>query len=40
LARKTHDFALWAFVFMPEHVHLIVWPRRPTYEMANILKAI
>ena len=40
LARKAHDFALWAFVFMPEHVHLIVWPRRPTYQMATILKAI
>ncbi|MGO8672783.1 MAG: REP-associated tyrosine transposase [Capsulimonadaceae bacterium] len=39
-ARKEQDFALWAFVFMPEHVHLIVWPRQPIYDMGEILKAI
>jgi putative transposase len=39
-ARVELDFALWAFVFMPEHVHLIVWPRRPVYEVASILQAI
>jgi REP element-mobilizing transposase RayT len=27
-ARTQHDFALWAYVFMPEHVHLIIYPRR------------
>ena len=39
-ARRSLDFAFWAFVFMPEHAHLIVCPRRPAYEMATILKAI
>ena len=39
-ARTELDFALWAFVFMPEHVHLIVWPRRPVYEVSDILSAI
>src|SRR4051794_9023738 len=39
-ARHTQDFALWSFVFMPEHVHLIVWPRRPVYDMGAILQAI
>jgi putative transposase len=39
-ARTTLEFELWAFVFMPEHVHLILWPRQPKYEMASILKAI
>ena len=39
-ARAEWNFAVWAFVFMPEHVHLIVWPRRPAYEMASILRAI
>ncbi len=39
-ARRTLDFAFWAFVFMPEHAHLIVCPQRPGYEMATILKAI
>ena len=31
--RHDLDFALWAFVFMPEHAHIIVWPRRPVYEI-------
>ncbi len=39
-ARVELDFALWAFVFMPEHVHLIVWPRRVQYEIQDIRKAI
>lgn len=39
-ARVRLDFALWAFVFMPEHVHLIIWPRQPDYAVSNILKAI
>ena len=29
-ARAELDFDLWAYVFMPEHVHLIVRPRRPS----------
>jgi putative transposase len=39
-ARADLDLALWAYVFMPEHVHLIVHPRRPDYDMASILRAI
>lgn len=39
-AREELDFALWAYVFMPEHVHLIVYPRRPQYDIALILQAI
>lgn len=39
-ARKSLDFDLWAYVFMPEHVHLIVHPRHPVYEIADIRKAI
>jgi putative transposase len=39
-ARNDLDFGVWAFVIMPEHVHLIVWPRKPIYESAAILKAI
>ena len=26
-ARERHKFAIWAYVFMPEHVHVIVWPK-------------
>ena len=39
-ARAKRDFALWAFVFMPEHVHLIVRPRLVAYDVAKILRAI
>jgi len=39
-ARSKLDFDLWAFVFMPEHVHLIVHPRRPIYDIATIREAI
>ena len=31
---------VWAWVFMPEHVHLIVRPRREVYDMATIRRAI
>jgi putative transposase len=39
-ARRTLEFDVWAFVLMPDHVHLVLWPRRETYSMAAILKAI
>ena len=39
-ARVRLNFDLWAYVFMPEHVHLIVRPREAEYDIANIRKAI
>jgi putative transposase len=39
-ARTELNFRLWAYVFMPDHVHLLVWPRQEVYEVAAILKAI
>jgi putative transposase len=39
-ARQEHDFALWAYVFMPEHVHLVIYPRQPVYDIRQILKSI
>jgi putative transposase len=33
-ACRKHLFALWAYVFMPEHVHLLLKPRRPVYDVA------
>jgi putative transposase len=33
-------FALWAYVFMPNHVHLLLMPRQPVYRMATIRTAI
>jgi putative transposase len=34
------DFTLWAYVFMPEHVHLMIYPRRTTYDIRLIRHAI
>jgi putative transposase len=34
------DFALWAFVFMPDHVHLIVHPSRTAYDVSKLLAQI
>jgi putative transposase len=39
-ARGKLEFDLWAYVFMPEHVHLIVRPRRPIYDIREILAKI
>jgi putative transposase len=39
-ARKTREFALWAFVFLPEHVHLIIRPQRPVSVISDLLQAI
>jgi putative transposase len=35
-----HDVHLWAWVFMPEHVHLVIHPQRPRYSIAVILQSI
>ncbi len=39
-ARRRHDFDLWAYVSMPNHVHLIVCPRREHYSISSILQSI
>ena len=39
-ARIKHMFDLWAWVIMPEHVHLLIWPRQPEYEIRGILSSI
>lgn len=39
-ARFEWNFSLWAYVFMPEHVHLIVCPNDEEYDIAQIRKSI
>ena len=39
-ARVKHSFDLWAYVFMPDHVHLIVHPRQSEYAMPKIMAGI
>jgi len=36
-ARVKHRFDLWAWVIMPEHAHLLIWPRQPVHETSKIL---
>jgi putative transposase len=39
-ARRRRNLALLAYVIMPEHVHVIVWPRDPVYEVRLIRTAL
>ena len=39
-ARLKHDVAVWAYVFMPDHVHLLICPRRAEYDIAAIRQTI
>jgi putative transposase len=39
-ARLRLRFGLWAYIFMPDHVHLLLMPYNNTYSMAAILKHI
>jgi putative transposase len=34
------EFSLWAFVFMPEHVHLLVHPDNSEYDVSEFLAAV
>lgn len=40
LARKKHQFALWAYVIMPDHVHLLINPTNEKYSISDILRDI
>jgi putative transposase len=39
-ARRTHTFDLWAYVLMPEHVHLIVLPTASEYDISLFLSTL
>ncbi len=39
-AKIKHQFDLWAYVFMLEHVHLLIWPTQNVYSTSEILKSI
>lgn len=40
IACRELDYSLWAYVFMPDHVHLIVYPNQDEYDTGEILKVI
>lgn len=37
-ARTKEDFSIWSYVIMPEHVHLLIYPREQSYKMSDILR--
>ncbi len=39
-ARELHSFHVWAYVLMPEHVHLLIWPTEEEYSISKILKCM
>jgi len=38
--REKFEVDLWAYVIMPEHLHLLLWPRKLEYRMEHLLAAI
>jgi putative transposase len=34
-ACEQHRVAVWAYVFMPEHIHLVLKPRKAVYDLAK-----
>ena len=40
LAREKHHLHVWAYVIMPEHFHLIIWPTIAEYSISSILATI
>jgi putative transposase len=39
-AKQKYEFDLWAYVFMPNHAHLLVYPRKQDYSVSQILLSI
>src|SRR6266700_5366021 len=39
-AREKLRFHVWAYVIMPEHAHLLIWPTEQEYDVSKILKCI
>jgi len=39
-AKEKHCFSLWAYVFMPNHIHLLIRPRKKNYSISSILQSI
>jgi putative transposase len=39
-ARERLQFDVWAYVIMPEHCHILLYPRQPDYSISRILEAI
>ena len=40
LTSIKYNIDVWAYVFMPEHVHLLIYPREENYSISTILKSM
>ena len=40
MARKKNHLDIWAYVFMPDHVHLLLYPQRENCSISTILLTI
>lgn len=39
-AKEKYKYALWAYVIMPEHAHLLIYPRVQVYNISSFLKTL
>src|SRR5438874_9641185 len=39
-ARGKHPIHIWAYVIMPEHAHVLIWPTLDDYDLSKILNSI
>ena len=39
-ARKRYALDVWAYVFMPNHVHMILWPQAAAFRLQAVAAAI
>lgn len=40
ISMSKYNFHVWAYVFMPEHTHLLIMPLNDDYSISNILSSI
>lgn len=40
LACSKWNVACWAYVIMPEHAHVLVYPRQPVYEIEDFIQTL
>lgn len=38
--RTRLSYEVWAYVLMPDHVHLLLWPKDKAYEVSEVLRAL
>ncbi len=39
-SRSQYDFDIWAYVIMPEHMHVLVFPRPEKHDVSVFLKSV